>query len=468
MSTATAADTTSPPSAAAAVRGAGSRDHRLLHGPVLPVLSRLALPNILAMVAVSAIAIAETTYVGALGRDALAAMAVAFPLVMLMQTLSGGAMGGGVSSAISRALGAGDVEGARSLARHAVAIGLLAGLSFTLLFAFAGRSLFVLLGARGGVLEEALRYGAVFCMGITPMWLANMLLSTIRGTGNMRVPSATVLGIAAAQIGLGASLGLGWGMLPRLGMAGVALGQLIAGVCGCAWLLAYLASPTRHVRLGLDGWQLSAARFRQILQVGLLACLSPVQTVLCVLFMTALIARLGPDALAGYGIGARLEFLAIPIAFGVGVATLPMVGLAVGSGDVARARRVAWVGGALSAFATGLVGVTVALWPEAWAGMFTSKSEVIHYCAMYLRAAGPAFPLFGLGLTLYFASQGAGKVLGPVLAGTLRLMVIAAGGWLLVRTAAPEWAYFALVAVAMVAYGLATTFAVWRTRWERR
>ncbi len=447
---------------------AALREQSLLHGPVLPVLSRLALPNILAMVAVSATSIAETTYVGILGRDSLAAMAVVFPLVMLMQTLSGGAMGGGVSSAISRTLGAGDVAGAQSLARHAVAIGLGAGLAFTLVFFLFGDAVFRLLGARGQVLDEVRRYGVVFFLGITPMWLANMLLSIQRGTGDMRVPAATILCIAITQITLGAILGLGAGPVPRLGMAGVALGQFIAGVGGCAFLLRYMALPQRRVRLGMDGWQLKRSRFWQILRVGLLACLSPLQTVLAVMVMTALVARLGVDALAGYGIGTRLEFLAIPIAFGVGVATLPMVGMAVGSGDVPRARRVAWVGGALSAAITGVMGLIVAMWPVLWAGLFTDKPEVIQACAMYLRFAGPAFAFFGLGLTLYFASQGAGKVLGPVLAGTLRLAVIVIGGWLLSANGAPDWAYFALVGAAMVAYGIATSSAVYLTRWGVR
>jgi Na+-driven multidrug efflux pump len=231
------------------------------------------------------------------------------------------------------------------------------------------------------------------------------------------------------------------------------------------WLGIYLCAPERRVRLGRHGWQLTRSRFWQILRVGLLACLSPLQSILTVVVMTGLIARLGVDALAGYGIGARLEFLAIPIAFGVGVATLPMVGMAVGRGDVPRARRVAWVGGALSAAIVGVLGALVALWPQLWSTLFTDKREVLHYCAQYQRHAGPAYAFFGLGLTLYFASQGAGKVLGPVLAGTLRLAIICLGGWLLTITGAPDWAYFALVGVAMAAYGLATAGAVWWTRW---
>ncbi len=422
---------------------ASSREWRLLHGPVLPVLASLALPNILAMVAASATGIAETMYVGVLGRDQLAAMALVFPLVMLMQTFSAGAMGGGISSAISRALGASDVNGAQALARHAIAIAIAAGAAFTLLFLLGGEALYRMLGARDAVLEQAQQYATVLFSGVSLIWLANTLISVVRGTGNMHVPSTTILAVSLLQIGLGALLGLGWGM------AGVALGQLLAYGAACVWLCLYLCAPQRRVRLGRDGWQLTRARFWQILRVGLLACLSPLQTILTVMVMTGLVARLGVDALAGYGIGARLEFLAIPIAFGVGVATLPMVGMAIGSGDVPRARRVAWVGGALSAAIVGVMGAMVAVWPQLWSRLFTDKTGVLHYCAQYLQHAGPAYAFFGLGLTLYFASQGAGKVLGPVLAGTVRLAIICAGGWLLTVTEAPEWAYFALVGVAM-------------------
>lgn len=446
---------------------AAARESRLLNGPVLPVLASLALPNILAMVATSAISIAETAYVGLLGRDQLAAMALVFPLAMLMQTFSAGAMGGGVSSAISRALGAGDQAGAQSLARHAVAIALAAGAGFTLLFLLGGDALYRALGARDAVLEQAQRYGVVLFSGISFVWLANTLISVIRGTGNMHVPSTTIVGVALLQIILGAVLGLGWGPFPRWGMAGVALGQVLAYACACVWLCIYLCAPYHRVRLGLDGWQLTQAHFGQILRVGLLACLSPLQMVLSVLVMTGLIARLGVDALAGYGIGARLEFLAIPIAAGVGVATLPMVGMAVGRGDVPRARRVAWVSGALSAAVVGVLGVLVALWPQLWSVLFTSKPEVLRYCAQYLSYAGPAYVFFGLGLTLYFASQGAGKVLGPVLAGTVRLATICVGGWWLTVSDAPDWTYFALVGVAMAAYGLSTALAVRWTKWGR-
>jgi putative MATE family efflux protein len=436
----------------------------LLTGHILPSLLRLALPNVLAMAAAAAVGIGETFYVGLLGLEPLAAMAVVFPFVMLMQMFSSGAMGGGVSSAVSRAIGAGDLERARTLARHAVVIGASAGLLFTALFLLGGPVLYQWLGARAGVLEQAVLYSQVVFCGALPIWLCNSLVSILRGAGNMRVPSASILVACVVQIGLGAGLGLGLGPLPRLGMVGVALGQVIAYCAIMAFLLWFLTAGPAPLRLSLRG-TLRREMFNDILKVGALACLSPLQTVLVILIVTALVARYGVQPLAGYGIGARLEFLLVPIAFGVGVAAVPMVGMAIGAGDVRRARRIAWIAGALSAGVLGSIGLLVALLPDTWAALFTSDPQVLASARQYLRWAGPAFAFFGLGMTLYFASQGAGKVLGPVLAATARLAFVAVVGTVLVSAGAPVWTLFALVGAAMTVYGLVTAGAVYFTEW---
>ena len=127
----------------------------LLHGPILPTLLRLAVPNVFAMLAATAVGIGETVYVGILGKTALAAMALVFPFVMLMQMFSAGAMGGGVSSAIARSLGAGNPQRAQALAMHAVCIGLGAGLFFMLALWLGGPALYRLLGGSGEVLQLA-------------------------------------------------------------------------------------------------------------------------------------------------------------------------------------------------------------------------------------------------------------------------------------------------------------------------
>jgi Na+-driven multidrug efflux pump len=183
------------------------------------------------------------------------------------------------------------------------------------------------------------------------------------------------------------------------------------------------------------------------------------------LVITALVARFGTAALAGYGIGARLEFLLIPLAFSIGVASVPMVGVAIGAGAVARARRVAWIAGASAAALLGIVGLVLMTWPEIWARLFTDNLRARAAAELYLRFAGLGFPFFGLGLCLYFASQGAGKILGPIGAQFARLLVVAVGGVILTQAAAPLWSVFLLVALSMLALGLGSALVVRFTPW---
>jgi putative MATE family efflux protein len=445
--------------------GAPSRANPLLNGPIFPTLARMSASNAVAMLATAAVAIAETSYVSVLGIAPLAAMALVFPMVMLQGMMSTGAMGGGVSSAISRALGAKDIDRAQALARHATCIGLLGGVVFLLIFELFGGPIFRLLGGKGAALEQALVYSQVVFLGAIPVWLVNTWASIIRGGGNMKVPSLTLLGLALLQVVLGGGFGLGLGPFPRLGIAGVALGQVLANLLAAIFLYWFLSAGKARVRLRLRGEPLNRAMFYDILKVGALACISPLQSVLTVLIITSLVARYGIEALAGYGIGSRLEFLLVPITFAVGAACVPLVGMAIGAGKVERARSVAWTGGVLSGGLLGSIGLFFALWPEAWVTHFTTDPTAASMARDYLVWAGPCYGMFGLGLCLYFASMGSGKILGPVLAATVRLLVVAVGGAALVYWEAPTWAMFAMVGASMCAYGLATAYAVWKTPW---
>lgn len=442
-----------------------ARANPLLAGAVLPTLLRMSLPNVAAMLAMALVAIGETIYVGSLGTAALAGFALVFPLVMLQQMMSAGAMGGGVSSAIARAIGAGDDRRAAAIALHAAIIGTLAGLAFTAIMIGWGAAIFRLLGGSGEALEQALAYANVAFLGSIGVWLTNTFASVVRGSGNMRVPSTTLLLVNGSQVVLGGGLGLGLGVLPQLGMPGVALGQVIAYFGGAAFLFGYLASGRARVRLALRGVSIDRSIFADILRVGALSCISPIQTVLTSLIATRIVATGGAAALAGYGIGSRLEFLLVPITFGIGVATIPLIGMAIGSGDVARARAVAWTGGLLSMAVTGLIGAVVAVVPDLWAGLFTSDPAVLAVSRTYFQWVGPFYGLFGLGLCLYFASQGAGRVLGPVLTGTLRLLIVGIGGIWLASEGVGTSTLFVVIAAGMAVYGISTAAAVAASRW---
>jgi putative MATE family efflux protein len=437
----------------------------IFEGPVLSILVRFALPNMASMTAATLVVIAETSYIGRLGLEPLAAIALVFPFIVLMGMMSAGAMGGGVSSAVSRAMGAGDVARASTLAGHALVIGLCGGLLFTVVLLMFGPTFFSLLGGEGRVLEQAVAYSSVLFSGAVGVWLTNTFASILRGTGNMKLPSATLLATAALQIVIGGTLGLGLFGVPQFGMRGVASGQLIAYAVATLFLGFWLFSGRSKLQLDPRTFRLRRDMFFDILKVGAIACLSPLQSVLTVLIFTRLLSRYGTVTLAGYGIGARLEFMLVPIAASIGMASVPIVGMNVGAGNIERARKVAWTAGLLAACVVGSVGVVLAVAPDLWAANFTGDPRVLDSARQYFQLTGPAFGFLGLALSLYFASQGSGKILGPVLAQSGRLVVVALGGALLLTLDAPAWTLFLLAAASMVVYGLLAVLSVWLTVW---
>ena len=438
---------------------------RIRQGPILSTLLRLSAPNVLAMGLAVLVAIAETFYVGRLGTTPLAALGLVFPFAMLTGTLSAGAMGGVVSSAIARAIGAGDIARAHVLAMHAILIGGAMGIAYSLFFVFGSAAIFRWLGGQGGVLAEAVRYANVLFAGAIFVWMSNTLASVVRGTGNMRVPSTGLVVVGLTQVVTGGVLAFGLGPFPALGMVGVALGNIIAYASGTFFFAWYLASGIGRLELRLRGFPLRLELLVDILRVGALSCLSPLQTMLTMLVFTSLLARLGEVPLAGYSIGLRLEFLVTSISFGVGVASVPMVGMAIGAGDVARARRVAWIAAGVTGAIVAVVGLLVAIRPHLWAGMFSEDEQVLGSAYQYLRIAGPMFPLLCAALTMYFSSQGAGKMLGPVIAGTVRLGLAVGVGFWLAAQGAPAWHYFVLTAAVMVFYGITMAGLVHLTPW---
>src|SRR6266446_5638031 len=361
----------------------------LVDGPILRTLLWLAWPNVIALSAGTCVVIAETSYIGRLGVESLAAMALVFPFVILTMTMSGGAMGGGVASAVARALGAGDVDRASTLAAHAMLIGICFGLTFMLGMLIFGPALLELLGGRDRVLAGAVGYSQIFFGGAVLPWLMNSMTGILRGTGNMKLPSMMILSSAVCQIILGGTLGLGLGPIPQFGMRGVAAGSLIAYLISISVMSWYLFSGRARVVPKLSGLRIRMPMFIDILKVGAISCFSPLQSVLTISIFTHMLASFGTEILAGYGIGARLEFLLTSISFSFGIASVPMIGMAIGAGRVERARRIAWTAGTVAFIAVGAIATFIAIFPDLWVSIFTNDASVRVASRQYLATVAP-------------------------------------------------------------------------------
>jgi putative MATE family efflux protein len=437
----------------------------LVDAPILSTLLQLAWPNVIALSAGTCVVIAETSYIGRIGVEPLAAMALVFPFVILTMTMSGGAMGGGVASAIARALGSGDVDRASTLASHALLIGFCFGLVFMVGMVIFGPTLLDMLGGRGGVLAHSIAYTQVFFSGAVLPWLMNSMAGILRGTGNMKLPSLMILCAAVLQIVCGGTLGLGLGPVPQFGMRGVAAGALIAFSVSIVVMSWYLFSGRGRVVPKITGLQIQWEMLADILKVGLISCFSPLQSVLSISIFTHFLARFGTEVLAGFGIGSRLEFMLTSLAFSFGIASVPMVGMAIGAERIPRARKVAFVAGLVSFVAVGLIATVIAIVPEIWVNIFTDDAGVRAAGRRYLSTAAPMYAFIGLAMSMYFSSQGAARMLGPVLAQTARLAFVAVGGWYLTTRDATAPEFFILAAASMVLLGVLSSGSVFLTRW---
>lgn len=436
----------------------GPRTLRLLQAPILATLLRLAGPNVLVMLAQASTGLIEAAFIGRLGTDALAGVALVFPGLMLMQMMSSGAMGGGISAAIARALGAGRRADADVLVRHAVAINGAFGLLFCAAGLWGGAGLYRAMGGDGAALRAAVQYSDVIFGGAVLLWVFNGLASAIRGTGNMLVPAIVICGGAAVLVPLSPCLIFGWGPFPALGVVGGGIALLLYYACGAAAMLWYLASGRAGVRLAPGG--LSAGPAWAILRVGLVACLVSVQTNLVMTAATAFVGGFGAAAIAGFGAGARLEYLLVPLVFGLGAPLVALVGTNLGAGQRVRALRVAWLGGGVAFAMTEAIGLAAAAWPEAWLRLFGDDPAMLAAGSAYLRAVGPFYGFFGLGMALYFASQGAGRLLWPLVAAVLRMGIAVGGGWLALRWTGSLGMVFLALGAGLVAMGTVNAWSV--------
>src|SRR5262249_51872363 len=404
-----------------------ARTKLLLEGPILPTLLRLAAPNILTLLAFAGVITFDGFFLGRIGTNALAGASLAFPWVMMILQTTNSGMGAGVSSAVARALGAGRRERADALVYHAFVLALLLAALFSGSMLLGAPFVFRWMGGQGEMLSAALSYANVAFSGAVSLCLLNLMGNAVRGTGNMTLPAAVIVCSVGGLFGLSRALILGWGPLPLLGPAGAGWGLVTSFGIGSLVLLFFLRSRRSPVKLVFRGVTLQWELFADILKVGVPGLINTAITNLSVVVLTGIAGHLGREAAIGYAMGARLEYILIPLAGGFGMAIVAMVGTNWGAKQYRRARQVAWAGGAIVGPLRVAIGLIAALSPHAWMGVFSSDAHIVGIGAWYLQILGPIYGFYGLGMALFFATQGFGRVVLSVTANALRLLGSAGG-----------------------------------------
>jgi putative MATE family efflux protein len=400
----------------------------------------------------------DAHFVGGLGLDALAGLALVFPLMMLMQQMANMAMGGAIAAAIARALGAGRREDASALALHALVIAAGAAALFSMALLLGGRALYELMGGRGTALAAALEYSNVIFAGALAYWLLGALTSIVRGTGQAAILAYVYVGAEILHIALVPALMFGWGPLPALGIAGAALATLISLFAGCAALAEYILSG-RTALAAPRSIRLERRLFGEILRVGMPMSLMPLLNNAALSALTAYASLLGVASLAAFGAAVRLEYLLYPLNFGLGAAVLAMVGTNIGARQFTRAARIVWTAVGLSACVMAIVGAVAIVSPDTWMTLFSHDPAIRAAAAPYLAIVGFAYPFVACN-TLMSAFQATRQPQWPLLSATCRLLVVLIGGWIAVDVLQAGLVGLAVVtALGLAAWGIVQSVA---------
>lgn len=438
-----------------------AKTEAILTGPVLPVLFALALPTIAVLFIQTFVGLTETYFVSSLGSHALAGVSVVFPLLMLMQMMANGGFGSGLAAAVARAIGAGRSQQAASLVWHGVWVAISLGIICSAALIFGGPRLYRLMGVSGPALEAALAYSNIIFLASPLIWLVAMLSAAMRGAGDTATPARITLGGALLLLPISPLLIFGWGPVPAFGVEGAGMAIILYYLAAAILLVKRMLRP--DAALELVPAPLNATSFLEIAGVGMLASVGTVQINLTVAVVTAAVGTFGQAAVAGYGIASRLEYIQVPLLFGLGTAIMTMVGVNIGAGQIKRAQRIAWIGAVVAFIFTSLIGLLAAIAPRLWLTLFSQDPEILAVGSSYMHHVAPFYGCIGAAMTLYFASIAMKRVLWPVLAGTVRMIVAAFIGWIAVGYFGSDInTLFQIYALSAVLYFAITVISIWR------
>lgn len=437
----------------------------LLEGDIRKTLAALTLPTALGIVFVIAIDVTDTLWVGMLGTRELAALSFCFPIIAMIMSATFG-LGVGVTSAIARAIGAGDEQRVRRLTSHGIALGvvlvaLLAGLGL-----LVQRPLFAAMGAQGQLLELVVDYMTIWLLGAAFVVVPVIGAAALRATGEMKAPMWIMFVAALANGVLDPIFMFGLGPLPALGLQGAALASLASRFVTLPATLLLLR------RLGMLEWRIAEFgellhSWRAIVSVGLPAALTSLLSPLAAALLTSLIADHGVHTVAAWGVCTRIDsLLTIPL-MAIGAALTPFIGQNWAAEHDLRVREGVRLS-ARFALAWGLLAwLVLALLGRHVGGLFSDDPEVVEIIALALRFTAATYAATGVVIVVNAAFNAIDQAMRGTLISILRSFVLSLPlAWLGDAWLGLEGLLLGLVAAAWLSAGIAKLLA--RARFDAR
>ncbi len=390
----------------------------LTEGSVLLTILSTSWPMVVAFALQSAFNIVDAYFVGKISADALAAVSVSFPVVFLIISLATG-LGVGSTSLIARCFGAKNYVKAGEVAEHALVLAFVLSIFFMVGGIASTGFLFSLMGVTEVVNDLALDYIHIILLGSPIFFLAMVGNSIIRGEGEMKFPmygmgAAAILNIILDPICI---FTLGWGV------KGAAIATIAARAFGMLIIFAYFFMDKTWLKIKLHKFSFNLEYVKGIFSVGVPSSISNLSMSIGMFLLTIIVAGFGTEALAAFGIGFRLDSLAILPALGVSISVVSLVGQNVGAGQFKRAEEMTYKAGLLATACMAILGLFFIIFSKQIIMLFNNDPLVVSYGSSFLRIVPLSYFFIGVSIVISGAFLGSGHAL-PSLALTIIRVII--------------------------------------------
>lgn len=364
--------------------------------------------------------IVDTIFVGGLGPDALAALSFSMPVFFILFSIAIG-LGTGFSTTISMALGAKDKKRADHAAEHALALSVILSLVIGILGWFYCRELFMFLGATGKALDFAVDYMSILFIAVFALYIQSFARSILSGEGDMHFQMKVVIISVIINTILDPILIYlaGWGV------AGAAWATIVAHLFSTIVFLQFLLSKKgSYINITFKNFSFDSSIVKQSLIIGIPAMVAQLVMSVGQAFINFMIAPFGSLAVAGFGIGNKLDFIVFTpfIAISGGVTTL--AGMFWGAKRCDLIRKVVNYAMKLSMLFAIVTGVIFFIFAEQLLSIFTDDTTVIAIGANYVRLMVFTYPMIAIGINIGRMLIGVGKSLQGLAITSTRVLVV--------------------------------------------
>ncbi len=430
-----------------------SKPARLTQGPVGRHLVDMTVPVVLGIFTMMLQAFADAYFLGRVGVDALAAVSFAFPIIMVVTSVAIG-LGAGTSSVVARAIGANQKRRARRIATDSLILSFIVTGIVAVIGVMTIRPLFTVMGVPAEMLPMIEGYMHILYAGVPFLVVAMVGTSSMRATGDTRLPSSLMVMAAIINIVLDPILIFGFGPIPRMELDGAGYAALLSRLALFVATVYYLRRRLRMLSFSRPRWPELSSSWRDVLHVGIPAAGTNAIIPIATGVITAMLAKYGPETVAGFGVASRIESLVLVVFYALSAIIGPFVGQNMAAGRADRIYRALFLcTGFCLAFGL-VIAVLLAATSDVIPRLFSNSPDVINATRLFLWIAPISYSAYGMVMVMNASFNGMGKPMPAVYVSVARMLVIYVPLAILLDRLIGIAGIFAAYALANVATGI--------------